>query len=902
MSERSLLSRFWADLPLWLKGLSVLALPLGMMLLGLAMLFWAQRGEKEAAAWVQHTVEVKYALSSLQAALAESISLVWGDALARNGDRLAAYRAGWARAQEARAELTKLVRDNPGQLERVGQIAARMDELREVLEAALAARQGRPPVATPDELLRRQRLILDDLRRLIGATQQEEDRLLGARQSAQARTQTAVVVVLALSLGLGVLSGVLASVLLSRGILSRVGLLAANAARLVRGEPLLPLPPAGDELGRLAQAQQQAYALLQAERERLRLAMAGGGLALFEVDLEAGRVQLQGEVQTPPQSFEELLSLVLPEDRERFREAFEQAWAGGAPLDLECRVQGPGGVNWWVVRGQRHQDRLVGVAHDVTGRRLAEHERERLHTLLEAVVASVDEGLLVTDERGVVQFYNPQLLETLQISAELLQIPDLEQRMQIFAQQVEDPETYLKTVTERFGDREAEAVDLIRLRGGRVLERVARVQRLEGESPGRLWVYRDITQRVNAEAALRSAQAQAEQARLSAEAASRAKSEFLSRMSHELRTPMNAILGFAQLLEMEDPTPAQRESIEQILKAGRHLLQLINEVLDISRIEAGRLPLSLEPLYLDEVVQECLSLIGSVAATRRIQLEFPAPEACHLLIQADHQRLKQVLLNLLSNAIKYNRDGGRVSLFCWETPQGTLLLGVQDTGPGIAPELLERLFTPFDRLGAEHGREEGTGLGLTLSRALAEAMQGRLWAESQPGQGSTFWLELPLADPEALAGQEPERSTPHAPYSPRGPRKLLYVEDNLSNLRLVERLLARWPNVQLLSAMQGRLGLELALAQLPDLILLDLHLPDLPGTEVLARLKSNPNTRAIPVIILSAEASEHQIERLLAQGAAAYLTKPLDLNEFYRVLRQVLGEAAAETGPPGPEA
>ncbi|GEM86049.1 PAS domain S-box protein [Meiothermus granaticius] len=387
-------------------------------------------------------------------------------------------------------------------------------------------------------------------------------------------------------------------------------------------------------------------------------------------------------------------------------------------------------------------------------------------------------------------------------------------------------------------------------------------------------------------------------AQQAAEQANRAKSEFLSRMSHELRTPMNAILGFGQLLQMENPTPAQRESIEQILKAGRHLLQLINEVLDISRIEAGRMTLSLEPLHLDEVVQECLNLVRLVAGSRNIQLNFPAPESCHPIIQADRQRLKQVLLNLLSNAIKYNHDGGMVSLFCRETAEGTLMVGVQDTGPGIAPELLERLFTPFDRLGAEQGREEGTGLGLALSKALIEAMQGRLWAESTLGQGSTFWVELPLASP--MPTLEPARPAIEPPQGvPDGARNLLYIEDNLANLRLVERVLARWPNVQLLSAMQGRLGLELALSQPPDLILLDLHLPDLPGQEVLARLKAHPQTRAIPVIVLSADASDHQIERLLTQGATAYLTKPLDLEAFYRVLRKALGGSSEQTlNPP----
>ena len=397
---------------------------------------------------------------------------------------------------------------------------------------------------------------------------------------------------------------------------------------------------------------------------------------------------------------------------------------------------------------------------------------------------------------------------------------------------------------------------------------------------------RDITEQKRAEALIRQAKDEAERA-------NQAKSDFLSRMSHDLRTPLNAVLGFAQLLGADDLGEAQLECVQQILRGGKHLLELINEVLDIARIEAGHLSLSPEPVGVRDIVRHAVELVSPLAAARGIALVADDAALPDCAVLADRQRLSQVLLNLLSNAVKYNRPGGSVTLSLDQRAGGRCRINVRDTGAGIAPEKLKLLFRPFERLGAETTAIEGTGLGLTLSRGLAEAMGGSLGVLSEVDRGSTFWVEL-LSTNElspASAPDEVVRTLDSATTS--GPVTVLYVEDNASNVRLMFRLLGRRPAVSLLHAADAQTGLAMARDRHPDVIFLDLHLPDASGEDVLRQLWNDPGLRTIPVIVLSADATSGQVRRLLASGAAAYLTKPLDLRQVLDVLDQTLARPVA---------
>ena len=414
--------------------------------------------------------------------------------------------------------------------------------------------------------------------------------------------------------------------------------------------------------------------------------------------------------------------------------------------------------------------------------------------------------------------------------------------------------------------------------------------------------------------ALEEAKDDAERARLEAERANAAKSEFLSRMSHELRTPLNAILGFGQVLEMDDLNEEQRESVQFILKGGVHLLGLINEVLDISRVESGLVELSLEPVSVVDAVREAIDLARPLTGNENITLEWMLDGLEETYVLADQQRLKQVLLNLLSNGIKYNRPGGKVSVSAVSIGQSALRIEVRDTGFGISPQHLERLFVPFDRLDAEQSGIEGTGLGLMLSRRLAEAMNGTLEVESTQGVGSVFCLQLSLiaspllqldhiqtgsktrANGWATSGhQKPTEDTAEPPIYRS---TILCIEDNNANNRIMQAVLSTRPDIKLLCATEGRVGLELARTQHPDLIVLDQHLPDISGGEILRRLQADPETHNIAVVMLSADTTPRQMKRLLEEGASVYLTKPLNVQLFLRVVEENIKRslAAHESG------
>lgn len=374
--------------------------------------------------------------------------------------------------------------------------------------------------------------------------------------------------------------------------------------------------------------------------------------------------------------------------------------------------------------------------------------------------------------------------------------------------------------------------------------------------------------------------------------ASRAKSEFLSSMSHELRTPMNSILGFAQLLGTEPDAPLtdnQERFVKQILKAGTHLLSLIDQVLDLARIEAGKMTLSIEPVRLTPLLEETLSMVQYLAAQKHV-----APitvEVGELRVAADYGRLKQVILNLLSNAIKYNREGGRISVGA-KSSDGLVRIAVEDTGLGIPADRLDELFQPFSRLGFESAAVEGTGIGLSLSKRLVEAMGGQIGVTSTAGSGSTFWVVLPAAESAAgnsrVPGCDSDRGKAAGTLSKVAGKTMIYIEDNPANVLLMEELVKRFEGVRLLTAHTAEIGIALAEQESPDLIIMDINLPGIDGFAALARLRSQVVTRDIPVIALSANAMPSAIERGIAAGFHSYHTKPIQLEAFSRAISDLL--------------
>ena len=585
---------------------------------------------------------------------------------------------------------------------------------------------------------------------------------------------------------------------------------------------------------------------------------------------------------------ESVFEAIEPSDRVACLAEIKRSAETLGPLQWEGRLLNPDGTVRWVESKSRpealDEGKVLwsGLLFDITARKRAQFELEHGHHLLRAIIDGTEDTVFIKDTESRYLLINPAGAALLGTTPEAV------------AGKTDDAFFSPENAAEiRLVDRDIlasgrartfQSTDLIAGTEHVFLSTKSPYRDGAGKLLGVIGVVREITEQRRADKALRAAKEEAEKA-------NRAKSEFLSRMSHELRTPLNAILGFGQLLELGIQDAPDALSVRSILKAGRHLLTLVDEVLDLARVESGELHLVPGNVDVHLLAKECVALVARMARAREITCKIKLPGRRHLMVWADAQRLRQTLLNFLSNAIKYNRAGGQVLLNGERMPSGRLRLKVSDTGPGISPEGLARLFVPFERLDQGRNGVEGTGLGLVVSRRIVEAMGGSVGVESRPGHGSVFWIELPLGgfqrppSPRAAArvlkmGQAPvalARAT------------VLYIEDDVSNQEIVKLLLAsQRPGWRFLAARDGAKGLVQARKNSPDVILLDLQMPGISGDAVLAELNRDPATQAIPVIMLTADATSDSRRRLLASGAAGYLSKPFELGRLLALLDEVL--------------
>jgi signal transduction histidine kinase/CheY-like chemotaxis protein len=525
--------------------------------------------------------------------------------------------------------------------------------------------------------------------------------------------------------------------------------------------------------------------------------------------------------------------------------------------------------------------------------------------LQNAILTSANFSIIATDEKGIIQLFNVGAERMLGYQAaevvNKISPSDIHDPQEVTARAQTLSVELATTITPGFealvfkasrGIEDIYELTYICKDGSRfpAIVSITALRNDYGDIIGYLLIGTDNSVRKQVELALHDAMAVAEKANL-------AKSDFLSSMSHELRTPLSAVLGFAQLIESGEPAPTvgQKRCVDQILKAGWYLLDLINEILDLALIESGKLSLSLEPISLSEVMQECRTMIEPQAQKRGISVTFPRI-GMRYFVQADRTRVKQVLINLLSNAIKSNKVDGTVVVECDASTAGRIRIGVRDSGDGLTPEQLAQLFQPFNRLGHKGNIEEGTGIGLVVCKRLVELMGGVIEVVSVVGKGSVVSIDLNLTtEPRALEAPAESPNTPAPVQADEQMRTVLYVEDNPANLMLVEDLIARRPDIRLLSARDGNRGIEIARGSRPDAILMDINLPGISGITAMKILALDPATAHIPVVALSANAMPRDIEKGLQAGFFRYLTKPIKVNEFMETLDVTLNFAKTQS-------
>ena len=601
-----------------------------------------------------------------------------------------------------------------------------------------------------------------------------------------------------------------------------------------------------------------------------------------------------------------LIMLTARDDRDAMIEGInagaDDYIAKSADFDvLKARLRAQLRRKYFEDENRRIREKLVRRETEATAREQGEAEQKKLDQRLRdqqfytrSLIESNIDALMTTDPLGIITDVNKQMEALTGCTRdELIGAPS--------KNYFTDPERAEAAIKLVLSEKKVTDYELTaRARDGKKTEvsyNATTFYDRDRTLQGVLAIARDVTERKRNEQALQETNTELASAKSAAEEANLAKSDFLSSMSHELRSPLNAILGFAQLMELASPLPtdSQKESIAQILQAGWHLLKLINEILDLSVIESGKVSLSTESVSLAEVMSECQAMMEPQAQQLGIGMTFPRFDN-PFFVSADRTRLKQIVINLLSNAIKYNKEQGTVVVDCTTRTTGLTRISVKDTGAGLSPEKLAQLFQPFNRLGQEAGGVAGTGIGLVVTKRLAELMGGVLGVESTAGEGSVFWCELISCAAPELVVESGEAATVDRPPVPAGarPRTLLYVEDNPANMKLVEQLIARRPDMRLLTAVNGTLGIEVARTTRPTVILMDINLPGISGVEALKVLRIDPATAHIPVVALSANAMPRDIEMGLDAGFFRYLTKPIKIKEFMDTLNTALEFAEEE--------
>ncbi|MDP3878645.1 MAG: PAS domain S-box protein [Methylobacter sp.] len=671
----------------------------------------------------------------------------------------------------------------------------------------------------------------------------------------------------------------------------------------------LRIAPVHDEHGRITHIigisddvteYREASDALAKSEERLRRSQQYANIGTWDWDIKTGELICSERVCalfgyreiSSKQSYQQFFRGVHPEDRLRVNNAIDACLQNNVDFNIEFRCIWPNGtVRWLQERGDVVRDadgkplNMLGVVQDITERKLIEYrilEKQDRLVIFNHIIDNVADAVITIDAAGTISSFNPAAEKLFGYDAAEIINRNINLLMPEPYRSQHDQYLARYSIGQSTADIIGRQVELAGQRkDGSIFPLELAVTAMEIDHTKHfIGILRDISERKQTERALINSRDEAQRA-------NNAKSEFLSSMSHELRTPMNAILGFGQLLEIDDNiTEEQADYVDEILKAGRHLLELINEVLDLSKIESGKINLSIEPLPCLELINECLALVRPLAQAQDISINEMVMG--DYVVRADRTRLKQVLINLLSNAIKYNRPQGNV-LVQIAAQQGLVRLSVSDTGYGIPAARQQELFQPFSRLGAEDSDIEGTGIGLTISRRLIEMMGGIINVESEEGKGSTFWLELP----EVVAGQidvsndaAPTLADEVAETTYR--YTVLYIEDNPANLRLVAQILGRNPLLQLITAPTAELGLELASACRPELILLDINLPEMDGYQLLSVLRSLSTVKNTPVIAVSANAMPSDIERGRAAGFDEYITKPIDMAHLLETIDRLL--------------